>query len=343
MSKWPDKKNRIEFAIHVLVWIILFYIPVALTYGTESSMKDIALHFWLQLGFLAVVFYCNYLWLIDKYLFNNGRRWLFVLINLATLAILYWTKYEIFTSVMKPGGKHGGPPLSLVWYMDFFIYLIPVAFAIAIKSGKRLTGMEVYKAEAENIKLQADLTHLKFQLQPHFFFNALNTIYSLVETDPEKARQSIHSMSKLMRHLLQVSEASVTTLQEEIDFLKKYIALMRVRLTAQTHIETDFPETVPHMPIAPLLFISIVENAFKHGVSASERSTISFAMHISADAVVFTSCNRNFSKSDADLSGSGIGLENLRKRLAILYPGQHKFTTNLANDYFEAVLQINFK
>lgn len=343
MSKWSDKKGSIEFIIHVLVWIILFYIPVALTYGTESSLKDIALHFWLQLGFLALVFYLNYLWLVDRYLFNQGRRVLFVLINIAVLVILYWSKYEIFTSMVKPGGKPGGPPLRLVWFMDFFIYLIPIAFAIAIKAGKRLTGMEVYKAEAENIKLQAELSHLKFQLQPHFFFNALNNIYSLVETDPDKARQSIHSMSKLMRHLLQASEASSTTLAEEIDFLRKYISLMQVRLTGQTKIEMDFPENVPFIEIAPLLFISIVENAFKHGISATQPSTISFLMQVSPNGITFTSRNRDFSKSSTDLSGSGIGLENLRKRLALLYPGRHQFTTRLVDHNYEAVLQLHLK
>src|SRR5699024_8583036 len=162
-----------------------------------------------------------------------------------------------------------GPPLALLWYSDFLIYLIPIAFAIAIKSGKRLTNLEVYRTEAENAKLQAELQTLKYQLQPHFFFNSLNNIYSLIETEPDKARKSMHSLSKLMRHVLQASNLSSISLKEEIDFLTKYIALMKVRLTDSTHVVTDFPKIVPDIQIAPLLFISLVENAFKHGVSAN--------------------------------------------------------------------------
>jgi len=343
MSNPLNKKNKLELAIHLLVWLILFYIPVALSYGTNSKLFDIAIRFWLQLSILAIIFYYNYLWFVERYLIGKGKKWIFVLINLFIFLFFSWIKHQIFLSIEKPDGNRSGPPIGFIWYMDFFTYLIPVAFAIAIRMSKRLVGMEVYKTEAENIKLQADLQHLKFQLQPHFFFNALNNIYSLIETDPEKARTSIHSMSKLMRHLLQVSEVAVTTLLEEIDFLKKYIILMQVRLNEKTRIETNFPDHIPNIQIAPLLFISIVENAFKHGVSASHESNISFSLKLSDNTITFISQNKSFSKSSSDLSGSGIGLENLRKRLRILYPSRHSFTTNLADDIFEATLQLNLK
>lgn len=344
MSSWKSKYG-VESAIHTLVWVVLFYVPVALSYGTDARIQDIALHFWMQLGFLAVVFYFNYLLLVENILFSKKNKILYVLINAALIAMLIFMKSQVFHLFTdrpdrRPGG---GPPITLIWYMDSLIYLIPIAFAIAIRSGKRLTRAEIYRAEAENIRLQSELQHLKFQLQPHFFFNSLNNIYALIETDPDKARKSIHSMSKLMRHLLQASEASEISLAEEVDFLKKYIELMKIRLSLKTHVEADFPENLQPVDITPLLFISIVENAFKHGVSASQETFLSFRMNVDEHKIHFVSKNTNLPKAENDLSGSGIGLINLQKRLQLLYPEQHELTTIVENGYFIASLTLDIE
>ncbi len=343
MNKSKNRKHKIEIAIHGLIWVVLFYIPVALSSGAGIGLKEIALFYWLQLFFMAVLFYTNFLWIVDQFLFKQ-KKWLFLVFgNLFLIAILYWLKFEIFTSFLdQPGKGHHGPPLALVWYSEFLVYLIPIVFAIAIKSGKRMTDLQVYQAEAENTKLQAELQTLKYQLQPHFFFNSLNNIYSMIETEPEKARKSIHSLSKLMRHLLHASNMSTISLKEEIGFLTKYIALMKVRLTNSTRVEVDFPKKIPEIQIAPLLFISLVENAFKHGVSARHSSEIYFYLEVTDDHhVIFTSFNQDFSQSKTDLSSSGIGLENLRKRLHLLYPDKHHFVTQLNDNQFKAILEIN--
>lgn len=345
MSKNKIHKRQIETAIHLLIWVVMFYIPVAISSGTGAGIREIALSFWLQLVFMAIIFYCNYLLFVERFLFKHKRWLLFIVVNLCLLFLLYWIKHEIFTSLLeRPSGDHRGPPVVFIWYSDFLIYLIPIVFSIAIKSGRRLTNLEVYRTEAENAKLQAELQTLKFQLQPHFFFNALNNIYSLIETDPDKARNSIHSLSRLMRHLLRTSDLSAISLKEEIDFLNKYIALMQVRLTDSAHVITDFPAHIPEIQIAPLLFISIVENAFKHGVSANQPCDIYFGLQITNDnKITFSSRNHNFSKSKDDFSGSGIGLDNLKKRLAILYPGRHQFATHIVDGQFEVVLEIDLK
>ncbi len=323
-----SKNRSIEIVVHLLIWLILFYIPVALTTGTDRTIADIALHFWLQLFLLAIIFYLNYCWFINKFLFENNRKFIFILLNSLLLILLLYVKNNIFPLFIHSGGERPkGPPRQLVWYMDFLIYLIPLAFAIAIQAGKRLTKMQVIKTEAENIQLQSELQHLKFQLQPHFFFNSLNNIYSLIDTDPKKAQQSIHSMSRLMRHLLQSSEAVTVSLSDEIEFLKKYIALMQLRLNHLTSVTVNLPETIPHLQVAPLLFISLVENAFKHGVSATQQSQISFDLQATNNQIVFVSRNTNFPKPASDLSGSGIGLSNLKKRLEIIYPGHYVFKT----------------
>ncbi|WP_177165094.1 sensor histidine kinase [Paenimyroides marinum] len=241
---------------------------------------------------------------------------------------------------MKKERPDNAPPFISIIYIDTLIYLIPVAFAIAIQSGKRLLKIEVLKQEADNIKLQSELQHLKYQLQPHFFFNSLNNIYALVDTEPEKAKQTIHSLSKLMRHLLQNSEEEKVPLSDEINFLNKYISLMALRQNDDTVIETYFPKDIPNLSIAPLLFVSIVENAFKHGISATKISWLNFEMKVENNTVIFISKNYNFPKDKNDMSGSGIGIENLRKRLALLYENNHSLNIEIQNDQFVVTLIV---
>lgn len=329
--------------MHLLVWLVLFYMPIALTAGSNTGWKDVPLHFWLQLIFLAVIFYTNYFLLVDKWLLSRRQMVIYVLLNLALIALLIFLKGQILSLEVRTPRPEArpGPPKRLVWYIDFLMYLVPVAFAIAIRSGQKLINMQVYRSEAENMKLQAELQSLKYQLQPHFFFNALNNIYALIETEPAKAQQSVHSLGKLMRHLLAASEAHSITLQDEIEFLKKYIELMEQRLSSKTTVSVHFPEHVPAIQIAPLLFISLVENAFKHGVSATQYADISFNMEADAHKVSFTSINTCMPKTADDLSGSGIGLANLEKRLSLLYPDQHKLVIKNEDGNFIVNLEIS--
>ena len=198
-----------------------------------------------------------------------------------------------------------------------------VVFAMAIRYAQRNFSLEIAQKEAQAHKLQADLTQLRYQLQPHFFFNALNNIYSLIEFDPQKAQQSVHSLSKLMRHFMQNSDQKQISLAEEVDFLQQYISLMQLRLTDKTTVQVDFPKQVPQLTIAPLLFISLVENAFKHGVSATAATTLSFSLKVEGNTVIFRSENAKIPTQES-LYSSGIGIDNLKKRLTLLYPERHQ-------------------
>lgn len=337
------KNKNLEISLHLLIWLVLFFLPAAFTLGSETDWNDIFRHFWLQLIFLAVIFYLNYFILL-KWLFDDKKLW-FIISNAALLIFLIFLKNQIFEWLEPERPKMPGkrPPEGMRYFFDFVIYLIPVAFAIAINAGKKMQKAEEMKIEADHIKLQSELQHLKYQLQPHFFFNALNNIYSLVDFDSEKAKQSIHSLSKLMRHLLYKTEVEKISLTEEIDFLNKYIDLMSLRLNDKTKVYTNFPSKIPALQVAPLLFISIVENAFKHGVSATQYSDISFKMEVFDNEIQFTASNSNFPKTDADKSGSGMGVENLKKRLTLLYPEKHEFHSFLNDGMYIAEMKLKTK
>ncbi|MEN4760924.1 histidine kinase [Chryseobacterium sp. C39-AII1] len=339
------KSKKLEISIHLLIWLVLFFLPAAFSLGSDGNWLELFKHFWLQLFFLAVIFYINYFFLIN-WLYSD-KKIRFLIINILLIIALIILKQQIFELIEDPKPKGGGgrrPPEIFIYFMDFMIYLIPIAFSVAINSGQRMKQAEEMKREADNIKLKSELQHLKYQLQPHFFFNALNNIYSLIDFAPDKAKQSIHSLSKLMRHLLYKTDVEKITLSEEIDFLNKYIELMTLRLNDNTKVYTSFPSKIPNLEIAPLLFISVVENAFKHGVSATQHSDISFKMEINEEEeILFMASNSNFPKTDTDKSGSGIGVENLKKRLNLLYPEKYEFHSHLNNGMYIAEMKLKIK
>lgn len=340
MNKTGNKS--FEWLIHILVWVVLLSLPAAFAFSSGRMLKDVFLHFWTQVIFLAVVFYLNYFVLLPLWS-KPGKRIVYIVINfLLILGLSYLRNHLIFFFGDMPnrGGNKPPPPLAFRFYIDFLVYLIPVAFAFAIQSGKKIMHIESLKKEADNIKLESELKHLKFQLQPHFFFNSLNNIYASIDSDPVQAKTAIHSLSKLMRYFLQQSEQDKVSLREELDFLNRYIELMKMRMTDKTSVNVSFPNDIPGISIPPLILISLVENAFKHGVSATEKSAINIELKTSESEIHFTTTNTNFPKQADDRSGSGIGLSNLEKRLQLLYPNTHSFTTQLNDNIFNVNLVI---
>tara|TARA_R110000868_G_scaffold45485_3_gene151028 strand:+ start:4713 stop:5750 length:1038 start_codon:yes stop_codon:yes gene_type:complete len=340
-----NKKNTVTLFSHILVWLVLFSMPYILSYGQEQDINRIIAHFWIPLFFYALIFYLNYFVLVDRFLFAK-KTLLFLLINLLIIAIFIILKEQIedrlFVDLIKKRTNEddNGPPFKMIIYVQMLSYMAPLLFSIAIKSTKRWVKTEAKRKEAANIKLQSELQHLHYQLQPHFFFNSLNNIYALVDISPEQAKTSIHSLSKLMRYMLYETNMELVPLSKEIDFMKKYIDLMKLRLSDKTTVRYSFPSEETSIKIAPLLFISLIENAFKHGVSASKESTIELQMTCLEKTVMFTIKNDNFPKKTDDKSGSGIGIQNLKKRLQLLYPNKHRFETNTKDNHFSVHLEI---
>lgn len=168
--------------------------------------------------------------------------------------------------------------------------------------------------------------------------NTLNNIYALIAFDSEKAQQAVQELSKLLRYVLYDNQQLFVPLSKEIDFIRNYIELMRIRVSPQVDIQTTFdikPES--QTPIAPLIFISLIENAFKHGISPTEPSFINIAITETEKEICCTIRNSNYPKTRADKSGSGIGLEQVSKRLELLYPKRYRWQRNLSPDKKEYI------
>ena len=334
------KKHSINIFTHIAAWAVVFIMPALIFISEGNHRFEEALYRSLMsLPFLMFLFYSCYYWLIDKLWFKK-QYLLFVLMVVVLIVCASYSKYELFSYFDLHKGKHRMPPFHAFIYFDFLSNLLPVVFALAIRYAQRNFSLEIAQKEAQAHKLQADLTQLRYQLQPHFFFNALNNIYSLIAFDPQKAQQNVHSLSKLMRHFMQNSDQKQISLAEEVDFLQQYISLMQLRLTDKTTVQVDFPKQVPQLTIAPLLFISLVENAFKHGVSATEATTLKFSLYIEGHTLVFRSENTLLPNQE-HLYSSGIGLANLQQRLALLYPEKHQYTIEKKDGKYCAILKMN--
>lgn len=338
-----DKSRKITVFSHLLVWFVLFSMPYILSYEQQEISRVVA-HFWIPILFYAIIFYFNFFVLIDRYLFTK-KTIVFILVNLGLIVFFLALKEQIednfFQELLKKKpNKDEGPPIKLFIYIQMLSYMAPLLFSIALKSTKRWIRTEAERKEADNIKLKAELQHLHYQLQPHFFFNSLNNIYALVDISPEQAKTSIHSLSKLMRYMLYDTNMELVPLSKEIGFVEKYIDLMKLRVSDKTTVNYNFPTEETGIKIAPLLFISLIENAFKHGVSASKTSEIAIHMTYTDKTVLFTIKNDNFPKKIDDKSGSGIGIQNLEKRLQLLYGDKHNFKTTLEGGHFLVHLEI---
>lgn len=223
----------------------------------------------------------------------------------------------------------------------FIIALLMLGFNIGIRLlFKSQRDAEALK-ELESRSLRQQLDYLKYQISPHFFMNTLNNIHALIDIDTEKAKYTVLELSRLMRYLLYESEKGLIDLRKEIEFLSNYLALMRLRYTDQVKITTDLPGEVPDIRIPPLLFISFVENAFKHGISYQETSFVCLSLRVDEERIYFHCINSN--RPDQHSPEKGIGLENTQKRLRLLYGNRYHLQMGEHAGTFSISLEIPIK
>lgn len=187
-----------------------------------------------------------------------------------------------------------------------------------------------------NEKIRAELMLLKSQVSPHFFFNTLNNLYGLVAKDPQKAQGLILKLSDMMRYSIYEGEKETVKIQEEIDFLKNYIELHKMRY--HKLIDVDFYCDIDeNRKVAPLLFIILLENAFKHGVENLRENAYIKMNLITSQKEIHFDIENNFEKVDNE---SGIGLKNLKRRLELIYPNQHELTFSVNENIYKARLTL---
>jgi len=347
----PKTKVYANVALHLLVWGFWFTAPILLNFNDPQKNeppRNPSFYFfiWIPMTFSLILFYLNYFVLVDRFLFNKRILW-FLTVNLLLIFLFsYFSEFirEAFRAPMPDRGPSGNrPPKEFFFGLRNLTFFFIVSISVAIRTTSRWFKTENERKNLENENLKSELSYLKMQLNPHFFFNTLNNIYALIENSPGKAQESVHGLAKLMRyHLYETNEERVS-LSGEIEIMKNYINLMKLRLTSNTEVESIFQVENPQTLVAPLLFIPLIENSFKHGVNPNEKSQIRISLIEKNQLITFESYNEDFPQkytNDNNIENNGIGLENLQKRLLLIYPEKHTFIKEYVNNKFHVKVMI---
>jgi two-component system, LytTR family, sensor kinase len=367
LSLFTGKKAAI--ILHFAIWIILFILPAYLLFIDSGRDQSVLSRIYVQIFLYAVIFYANYLLLTPK-LFFRQRKVLYFIAALSLLVIATTINEVTFSNFEKHGPndkpakemrphmqpppgipfmpqteipfKHNRPSKNWPMYNFIITTLFLSGFGMGLSFSDKFTLHEKQRKEAEKEKLNFELAFLKNQINPHFLFNTLNNIYSLVQTSVSDGQKAILQLSKLMRYILYETEKGDRPLSQEIEFMQTYINLMKLRVSDKVTITVSFPENYEDIAIPPLLFLPFVENAFKHGISYRRTSFVDVMLHIDPTRITFKCSNSIGNSGDGMLKGeSGIGLENVKKRLALLFPGRHMLNVQETESAFQIILQID--
>lgn len=253
--------------------------------------------------------------------------------------------------LFKPPPPHPEPHPARTeeWFPDRFEVINPHALVncvvllmmlgvnIGVKMFFKVQRDERTMREVERQSLEKELEYLKYQINPHFFMNTLANIDALVEIDPKKARTSILDLSRMMRYALSEGAKTLVPLCHDIDFMRHYLSLMRLRYVKGVNVSVDFPKNDNGVSIPPLLFVTFIENAFKHGISYRDASFVDIQLTVDDNNVRFHCVN---SRHADDKHGTGIGLENVRRRLNLIYGTRYKLHIEQPEGKYELSLII---
>ena len=243
--------------------------------------------------------------------------------------------------------RHPAPFVGEHDIVSMVILILMFGMNIAVKLYFKSRGDQRKLVELEKENLAQQLEYLKYQINPHFFMNTLNNIHALVDIDPEKAKDTILELSKMMRFILYEGDKQGVPLSREFDFIRNYVTLMRLRYTDKVKISVDLPREVPDRQIPPLMLITFIENAFKHGISYQHESFIDIKVEIEKktedgeqkeERLLFHCRNSKADKPNQEKGG--VGLANVKQRLSLLY--DNNFTLNIQDttDTYDVALNI---
>ena len=285
---------------------------------------------------LCIAFYVNYLYLTPRLLIkekNNNEFFIFNTLIIVGFSLFLHYFMGSFQPIKHFPNRETPPPELFFMIRDAFTLVLTAGISTSIRLSIQWGNSEKARKEAEIEKTEAELRNLRSQINPHFLLNTLNNIYALIAFNSEKAQSAVLELSKMLRHILYDNEQPTVNLSEEVKFISNYINLMKIRLQDNVNVlvNINIPDPCTKQ-IAPLIFISLIENAFKHGVSATMPSFIKIDISAGSSNIICSIENSNYPKPHSDKSGHGIGLEQVEKRLELSYKDHYKWEKGISED-----------
>jgi two-component system LytT family sensor kinase len=352
-----QNRKIVSIIAHLAAWACFFALPYLVFFprmsDSQFSMSD----------HLIATIVCNNVYLVLFYYFNTQflipkllmkEKWGFYIFSVisALLIFLFLPKYiagliaspEIHQT-MVPGNSNGPvrPRMRRRGIVDTYniaIFFLVFTVGTCIAVIQRWLKTEETRKETESQRVNTELSFLKSQINPHFFFNTLNNIYSLAIIRSEKTAPAVMKLSSIMRYILTETTQDYVPLQNEVDFINNYIELQQVRLTDKTTVNFISIGETENKMIAPLIFIPFVENAFKYGISTIQSSNIEIKLESKENSIEFNVSNYIIPSENNMLENTGIGINNVKRRLELMYPNKHILTHSFQDNHYYVHLEI---
>jgi hypothetical protein len=340
------KIKPFTIATHTLVWVLLLVIPYVSTDQVFNALDPSSDKRYLLLclalsAVLILFFYFNYIFLIPKYLHAKKYWFYFSFLLLAIVTVFLLSGVIFFFSDFN---SETIPEADLAIEKIFPVIIVNALllwFLSIVSSILWTVYIRLKRTESE--KLSAQIASLKSQINPHFLFNTLNNIYATaIDTSPKTA-DMIDRLSEMMRYSMKDTKQDCVLLEDEINYISNFIELQKLRLDRSVKLEYHSMENIPALRIAPMLLIPFIENAFKHGVNSEQKSRIKIEIAMDKTEFQLNVANNKVAIQKDISERSGLGIENTKHRLNLIYPSRHLLVINDAEKEFSVSLYINLQ
>lgn len=326
---------------HSVIWLA-YMLGLLLSDQSEDGFWLILRNNIIHMFFLIMIVYFNYLYLIPKLL--SRKYFVLYSLGLVLTAALITPIETLFRYGNLWGNDNIETKIQLIenQFSHFLLLLSILSFSTIMKISKEWLYQQTIQKDLENKNLQSELSFLKSQINPHFLFNTLNSIYALALKKSDKAPELVLRLSEMMRYMLYISNEKEVPLEQEIKYIQNYLELEKTRYGDKAKIVFDYNEEAPvNCKIIPFLFITFLENSFKHGLSQSiNQGYVHCQLTVQAAQIHFNLINSKTTQKDARYFQGGIGLSNVKRRLQLLYPNRYKLQITDLEDRYEVNLKI---
>lgn len=341
-------KNKIKFTIplkyHILFWIVYFAFNVIrwgsynedYWYSLKSNLVEFPIH--------IIVVYINIYYLIPKYILKK-KYWTFVLNLSLMLGIVYFIRtglnYWLVTKEIWPEAGEPGKFLELNHVIEVIIgELYVITFVTAIKLFVDWSIEKRRNEDLAKLQLSTELKYLRTQIQPHFFFNTLNNLYALTLQKSDNAPRLVIKLSDMMQYVLYEVNSSKASLLQEINHINNFIDIAHLRYGDRVESEMDITGNIEDIEIPPLLFLSFVENCFKHGLKENDKVKINMSFEIVNKEYLEFKLSNNFNPNVNQDQKHGIGIANAKRRLKLLFFNDFLLETKIEGDTYNLFLKV---
>jgi two-component system LytT family sensor kinase len=333
------RSRQFTVLLHIIIWGSLLIVPAIITSGVPQSQRGGYPHLFFTVNNLVNIglFYGNAHGLYPA-LVRKGWRWLLYLPSLAAaIFICYWLKVTLAGLLYSQNVVQKSMAHNIAFFSSFLFVIISIIYRLVLDNRRK----ERIQKEKLAMQQATELKFLRSQINPHFLFNVLNNMVSLARQKSDQLEPSLIKLSGIMRYMLYESDENKVPVSKEVEYLQHYVALQQLRFDDQLRIETSIEMNDTEYLLAPMLLISFVENAFKHGTGLNPDPFIKISLRVHDQVLQFDVVNsfEEGAMTSKDKE-SGIGLQNVQTRLELLYPKQHLLSFKKENNLFHVSLTL---